>query len=425
MRLAWVVLAIAACGSEEGSVLTIRAPEGPDNVARLEIVLANPDNVETINDQRIAPKNFTGGEAVRYYRQRATAGEIDGVGHADGFTVRIEPNITSVPDKIFIPFLVAYDAQANVVGVGAVLDEALEPSAITIEGGTTRKYFVDMTALRPMDPALGMGDRESIHVICGEDRTWTSGIAWRPAATQFRLLLADRSADPDATDASTRVADLDCDAHAAPDRDCDDLRPAFHVGRHDVCDGMDQNCDGARTSVQSCVAGACSSGVQLCDDVTGQPLGGCLQSSSCACESGTLCTYCSVPYRVTSDAAKRAPCAPGVGKMKLPSCVDGDRCTVEVLSTTPPWAGYISTMPTTGFTTKLTNVANEIYIELELGTSEITGQGGASVGSLYLAISQNGQTRLLPIDIQLADALPAQTCPTITGTNLTPIACGP
>ena len=426
MRLAWMLVLVAACGMEEGSVLTIRAPEGPDGVARLEIVLAIADKVETVEGQRLAPANFAGHEAVRYYRQRATAGVIEGVGTADGFSVRIEPNIAMVPEKIFVPFLVAYDERDNVIGVGAVLDEDLEPTSITIEGGGARKYFVDMTPLEAMDPALGMGARESMHVVCGDDRKWASGVAWRPAATQLRLLLADRSEDAGATDATARAADLDCDGHAASDTDCDDLRPAFHAGRHDVCDGMDQNCDGARTTVQSCQDGTCAAGgVQLCDDRTGEPIGACLASSSCACDNGP-CAFCALTYRATQDTNKKSPCAPGVGKLKLVGCTDGAACTVEVVSTSAPWVGYVSTLPTSGFTTKITNVLDEVYIELKLGANEVAGQSGASVGSLGLAITQSGQTRLLPVDIQLTEATPVSACEVIPGTtNLHAMTCAP
>lgn len=426
MRLAWVALVVAACGSEEGSLLSVRAPEGPDGVARLEIVLANANKLETVDDQRLAPRNFAGSEVVRYYRQRATAGAIEGVGRADGFTLRIEPNITSVPEKIFIPFLVAYDAGDNVIGVGAVLDENAEPTSITIEGGMTRKYFVDMVPLKAMDPALGMAERESLNVVCGEERPWTSGIAWRPATTQLRLLLADRSLDANATDASERDADLDCDGHAATDSDCDDLRSAFHADQQDVCDGMDQNCDGARSSVQGCANNLCTEGgVQLCDDRTGQPISECVASSSCACANGA-CAFCALTFRPTADAGKKAPCVPAVGKMHFPSCTDAATCTIEVVSTTSPWVGYISTMPTSGYTTRLANVIGDVFVELKLsGTSEVMGQAGQSVGTLHLAITQGSQTRLLPVDIELADGPAVTTCQAIAGTNLYSMNCAP
>ncbi|MDQ3334107.1 MAG: putative metal-binding motif-containing protein [Myxococcota bacterium] len=393
-------------------------------MARLEIVLADAGKVETIEGQRLAPANFAGSESVRYYRQRATAGVIEGVGVADGFTVRIEPNIAMVPTQIFVPFLVAYDAQDNVVGVGAVLDENLEPTSITIEGGTARKYFVDMTRLKAMDPALGMGARESQHVVCGGDtQKWTSGIAWRPATTQLRLLLADRSQDASATDATERDADLDCDAHAA-DTDCDDLRSAFHPDRQDVCDGMDQNCDGARTTVQSCASPTCANGgVQLCDDRTGEPIGECVASSTCGCAGGA-CASCALTYKATSNLARKAPCAPAVGKMRLPNCIDGNTCTVEVLSATPPWVGYISTMPTSGFTTKLSGVIDHAYLELKLsGASDV--MAASSVGTLHLLVTQSGQTRLVPVDIQLQEDGMTTTCQAIAGTGLYAMTCAP
>jgi hypothetical protein len=190
---------------------------------------------------------------------------------------------------------------------------------------------------------------------------------------------------------------------------------------------MDQNCDGSRTTVQSCQDGTCStSGVQLCDDRTGEPIGACLANASCACENGP-CASCALTYRATQDTNKKSPCAPGVGKMKFAGCVEGAACTIEVVSTTAPWVGYISTMPTSGFTTKITNVMNEAYIELKLsGTPDVAGQSGASVGSLHLAITQSGQTRLLPVDIQLVEATPVSACQVIPGTtNLHAMTCAP
>ena len=88
MRLAWSLLVVAACGTDDGSLLEISAPDGPVNVARLEIVLANADKIEDVEDQRMAPRDFVGVEDVRYYRQRATAGVIEGVGRAHGITSR-------------------------------------------------------------------------------------------------------------------------------------------------------------------------------------------------------------------------------------------------------------------------------------------------------------------------------------------------
>jgi Putative metal-binding motif len=415
MRLAWLaLLAVAACGSEDGTILAIRAPEGPDGVARLEIVLAADGRVDAVDDQRKAPRDFAGVEAVRYYRQRATAGVIEGVGRADGFTLRIEPDLAMVPDQTFVPFLVAYDADGDVIGVGAVLGEQREPASITIEGSAMRKYFVDMVPLAAMDPALGMGDRQSMRVDCDD---WTSGIAWRPAATQLRLLLAE----PGSSDASVRALDLDCDGHAADESDCDDLRAFFHAGRQDACDGMDQNCDGARTTVQACANANCATGgVQLCDDRTGEPIGACQQTASCACTGGGPCAYCALAYKPTSNPATQTPCAPASGKMKFPACIEGAPCTIDVLSATPPWTAYLSNNPTMGFTTRITVMTGDAYIELKSGN--VIGQAGDSVGTLHLMVTQGGATRLVSVDLQLQED--AQ-CTAISGSSLYAMSCGP
>lgn len=398
MRLAYLLLLVCACGTEEGTLLTIRAPAGPDHVARLEIVLANADQatITDLADQRVAPSTLEG-ETVRYYRQRATAGAIESVGAADGFTVRIEPNLVMVPEKTFIPFLVAFDAQDNVIGVGAVLDLEGNPSTVDIESGTTVQYIVDMVALSPMDPALGMGERESMRVVC---EAWTSGIAWRPGATQLRLLLAERGTG----DATERLADLDCDGFEAKVQDCDDLRAAFNPAAAEQCDGIDSNCDAARTAVQACSATQCpGDGLQLCDDRTGEPIGACVANAQCACADGQ-CNMCMLAYRDTAVAERKAPCAPAVGKMHFPQCaVDGAPCTIEVLQGSGGWIGYIAASPTGNFSTTLANVTvGYAYLEAKLaGASDVEGQPRASIGSLNLVITQNGQSTLVPVDLRL------------------------
>jgi len=165
--------------------------------------------------------------------------------------------------------------------------------------------------------------------------------------------------------------------------------------------------------------------VQLCDDRTGQPAGACVASSSCACDLGG-CAACALSFRATADATRKSPCAPGVGKLHLPNCIDGATCNVEVLSATSPWVGYISAMPASEFTTKLSGVVGQVYIELKLsGTSDVMAQGGDSAGSLNLLVTQNNQSVLLPVDIQLLDGGLVNECQAITGTTLFAMTCTP
>lgn len=416
MRLAYLLLVVAACGTEEGTLLTIRAPDGPAGVARLQIVLASadPDAITELGGQRVAPTELAG-ETVRYYRQRATAGVIDGVGIADGFTVRIEPNVAMVPEKTFIPFLVAFDAEDNVIGIGAVLGLDGEPSTVNIESGGTLQYIADMIELRPMDPALGMRDAESMHVVCGGQ---TSGFAWRPGATQLRLLLGEG----DSADATARAADLDCDGHDATRADCDDLRATFHPGMAEHCDGIDSNCDFARTVVQSCADSQCSDGgVQLCDDRSGEAVGACVDNAQCAC-ADNACNRCTLTYVDTAALDRKAPCAPAIGKMHFPQCtLGGAPCTIEVHGS-GPWVGYIAASPTGSFSTKLADVTSGYaYLEVKLaGTSEVEGAPRASVGSLNLVITQSNQSMLVPVDLGLAEQSSARCM-----TGVDPMYCSP
>jgi hypothetical protein len=208
------------------------------------------------------------------------------------------------------------------------------------------------------------------------------------------------------------------------------LRSAFNVGKQDVCDGVDANCDGAATIVQSCNgAAACSTGVQLCDDRTGEPIGGCSATPQCACANGTTtgCNRCALAYKGTSDPGRQAPCAPGVGKMHFPQCTANDPCTFEVLPAVMPWKGFIAATATSGFSTKVTNVTTgELYIELKLTTADVMGTaGGSSVGSMFLTVTQDGESRVVGIDVELLGDAPTTQCPAITGTSTFSMSCSP
>ena len=188
---------------------------------------------------------------------------------------------------------------------------------------------------------------------------------------------------------------------------------------------MDQNCDGARTTVQPCASASCASGgTQLCDDRTGEPIGACVEDNACTCPAGG-CAYCALTYKNTSDQSKKAPCTPAVGKLKFPACVEGAACTIDVLSATPPWVGYLSTQPTSGFTTRIQNViSGDAYVELKLANvTDVPAQ--PSIGTLNLMITQAGQSRLLPVDIQLTDTNPVPMCQVISGTSMHAMTCGP
>ncbi|MEO7094368.1 MAG: putative metal-binding motif-containing protein, partial [Polyangiales bacterium] len=371
-RLSWLaVLAFAACdsGPNEGAILTFDTPDGPMTATRLEVVLANSaeDAISDVDNQRREPGSGED-DAVRYYRQRAVGGTIEGSTGLTGFQLRIEPDMTTSTDESFIPFVFAYDTD-RLIGVGAIEDENGDPTHAQITPGVVTKYTITMGAVQALDSADAAVERGMARVVSCSRRTdgggeWKSGVAWFPIADtarpngrahQLRLLLPDVSTDAMATDATTRAADLDCDAHPADKNDCDDLRGAFYNGAAESCDGLDTNCDSQRYMARSCVAtnttcsvGPAATGVQICDDDAGT-YGAC---SACMCApsgGSTSCISCTVDFTGTTASAKAA-CSPSVGKILLPMCEDSG-CTVEVATATNGWNGYISTLETGGFTT--------------------------------------------------------------------------
>ena len=320
--LSFGLIVVAACGdSQQGALLTVNAPDGPSTASRIEIVLAsaNPATIDDIPLQRQRPTDLSG-EPVRYYRQRATAGVVPiGANGMDSFAVRLEAD-GSVPDDALIPFLVARDDNNTILGIGAYLEND-RPAPVTIVPGQLLGYEITMTALTVTAGTNGIGDNQVLTVRCDG---FDSGIAWKPGATQFRLLLPDRSNDAAAVDASGRTLDMDCDGAEALHDDCDDLRSEFHIGADEVCDGLDYDCDSRRLEVVSCpVATGCNGtpGVQLCADVNaGSTIGSCARDPSCACQVNNNCNRCAIPF--TDAGQQKGLCEPYLSNpITIPVCL--------------------------------------------------------------------------------------------------------
>src|SRR4051812_32980626 len=54
----------------------------------------------------------------------------------------------------------------------------------------------------------------------------------------------DSTADSTGTDTDPGVGDEDGDGYTPSDGDCDDSNPAVNPGTAEICDGVDNNCDG-------------------------------------------------------------------------------------------------------------------------------------------------------------------------------------
>ncbi|CAN5896700.1 hypothetical protein BH11MYX3_BH11MYX3_13360 [soil metagenome] len=446
-RLACAVLVLSACGDSgpnQGAILTFDTPDGAVTATRLEVVLANasPDTIAEVDNQRREPGS-SAEDAVRYYRQRALGGVVEGMTTLAGFKLRIEPDVTTSTDESFIPFVFVYNGDA-LVGIGNVEDELGDPTHVLITPGTLTSYSIVVSPITVRDADEAAVDRGTARVVSCANRqdqaSWKSGVAWFPVADparpngrahQLRLLLPDLAKDPAATDATMREDDLDCDQHPASSNDCDDLRGAFYAGAPESCDGLDTNCDSQRFVPQgcaqtnpSCTTLGTSSGVQICDDDEGT-LSACTPSAACLCSAGggtSYCTRCVVEF--TGPTASRAACSPSVGKVLLPPTCSNAGCTVEVGGATNAWRAYIGATETASFTTKLSGVHSAVYVEAK--RSGMLPQSAGSIGEVYLLVtSAQGGTVTLPIQIEM-NSEPNTACPPVPGGNGTSrMICSP
>ncbi len=416
------MVGLVGCGSDEGAILTFEAPGGPDGAARIQIVLASAD-AETIGTgirQRTRPGGL-GEEDVVYYRQRAKGGIVEQVDTLDGFQIRIEPEIDAAPDETFIPFALIYDDASELIAVGTVEDPDGNPMPVEIREDVRIVYTMTITPLAYPGADVGLAANQGLVVGCLDDHAevWTSGVAWRPdRGPQLRLLLADLAADPDATDATTRGADLDCDAFDAAEDDCDDLRSAYHPGQDETCDGLDTDCDGRRMEVQPCTlpTSACGGmGVALCTDqganaVTTQ----CQPDPTCACLDGANggCARCIIDTRLGAvGGATRAACAPAIGKMHIDQFCEGG-CTVEIADV--EGAEVTLSATETGPFMQHIESAGVVYLRAKTSVDVPTPtMSFTSVGRVFLAITHENRTLSFNVDLEITDEITAECSPAL------------
>ncbi len=415
LGLAAVVAMVAGCSNDDGAILTFEAPSGPDGAARIQIVLASADG-ETIGTgirQRMAP-GALGEEDVVYYRQRAKGGIVDQVETIDGFQVRIEPELDAAPDEKFIPFALIFNDARELIAVGAVEDPEGNPMPVEIREDVRIEYTLTVTPVTNPGENVGLAVNQGVAVGCLDQaaEAWTSGVAWKPdTGPQLRLLLADLAADPDATDATMRGADLDCDAFDAADDDCDDLRDAYHPGQPETCDGLDTDCDGQRLEVQQCVlpnGTTCSGmGVSLCTDQGANAISTqCQPDPTCACldASGNNCARCILDTRLGSvGATTRAACAPAIGKLHLDNYCEGN-CTIEVVDVDGGFEVTVSNQEQGPFAAS-TQTPGHVYLRAKKGAQSypVPTMTFTSVGRVYLAVVHENRTAAVNVDLEITD----------------------
>lgn len=416
------VMGLVACGPDDGAILTFDAPGGPDGAARVQIVLASA-NAETIGTgirQRMQPGTLSE-EDVVYYRQRAHGGIVESVETLDGFQVRIEPELDAAPDEQFIPFALVYDAAGALIAVGAVEDPDGNPMPVAIRDNVRIEYTMTVTAVTTPGEREPLVANQGLVVGCLDDRAevWTSGVAWRPdTGPQLRLLLADLATAAEATDATTRDADLDCDDFDAADDDCDDLRDAYHPGQSETCDGLDTDCDGRQMEVQQCaLPSSCGGmGVSLCTDTGANAVATqCQPDPTCVCldSQGNDCARCIIDTRLGSvGATTRAACAPAIGKLHIDQYCQG-ACTVEVVDVEGAEA-MIAAAETGPFMARVQS-QGVVYLRAK------TGGGGfpapsmtfTSVGRVFFAITRENTTQAFNVDLEITDEVRGECQPAL------------
>ncbi len=446
MQLGWrqmrslgllLLASLAACGDNDGAVLTFATPDGPVTATRIELVRASAQEpIEA--SQRVRPGALDE-EDARYYLQRARGGVFEQPGALDGLTLRIEPETQVAPDEQFIPFALLY-AGETLVGVGTVEDANGEPTAIVIRPGMLAQYRMRVAPISPLtgdDGAISDGRARVVSCVRpGDDEAWTSGIAWKRAGHSQRRLVLARSGD----DARERGADLDCDEHDARDEDCDDLRLAFHEGQAETCDGLDTDCDEQMTEViEECPlsSGLCGgTGIAYCTEggpMNVQPvLHGCAAAPTCACDPQTgnvdLCTRCVLAYRAGEP---RPLCAPALGKLHPRGmlCEQNAPCRVEVVAVDGPFKAEVAALEAGPFDDATITGSAYVWLTLEHEDGPtIDAMPRASVGAVYLAV-RNGNGTFLPVsvDIALAEGVSGECepAPTPNQNDLVWMNCSP
>lgn len=411
---------LAAC-TDTGAHLTLVAPDGPATAETFQVVLATPDQVPEIRDQRLAPGDRST-TAVRYFLQRTLAGaETDKISDVDGFTVRIAPD-ASTTETQFIPFVLIYDRAGAITGIGTYrAGEDNLPSPILVMRDEIDKYKLRVErATQIDDPDVELLAGEVRVVTCPRDdgSAFTSGIAWHTQdGEEYRLLfpLAD------GLDATGRLLDMDCDGHeVTPEssyRDCDDTRLAYHRDAEDVCDGKDTNCDGAQTLATACnLTVSCSTfgtatspnGVQLCNDETVESTS-CHANATCACSSGSnSCRYCKIPVEpslLAPGSEAMHPCQPVVGLLNTRACSASEPCDIEILAVRGGWKVKISSPETNAFANRAYDVGENVAIKVERSEGpayELTPTDPV-MGEVDLAILTETATVYMPLQLRLDD----------------------
>jgi hypothetical protein len=422
----WLGFAALVCAcSESGAHLTLAAPNGPAKAAAFKLILATPEYVPQIANQRVSPREDAT-QTVPYFLQRTIAG-AEPIDHVDGLRIRLAPD--ALDDEKFIPFVLLYDNAGAIVGIATF---QTPPSPVLVVADEIDKYVLSVEPVTQVtdDVKPAAGQVQVVECSDDADGTFTSGIAWRPlGGGEIRVLFpADGS-----NDATGRELDLDCDQHAVSEdssgRDCDDTRGWVNRDAQEMCDGFDTNCDGMKTTIVACAGnGICPDpatgmGTAICDDRTGE-VSACMSDVQCLCANQlTGCTRCLMEYAAGSTTASFAPCQPSAGPLSTGGlCSATEPCTVEVLAVRGGWKAEVaSDLVNPSFGNGASGVGAKVMLRVKRPEGpgfEMTRQ--SSLGEVDLLITtKDGASHFKAVDLGPVGDAPV-TCDA-TG----PLYCSP
>ncbi len=427
-RLLLLVATASAC-ADTGAHLTFVAPEGPPGAQAYRVVLAAPDKVDVVPDQRTDTSPAAASQTVTYYRQRTTAGEsMTSVKSVDGLTLRIAPE-GDFEGTTFVPFVLFYDGAGEITGIGTFHgSDTTGPAKILVLPDEIDKYEIAVEPVTQVTDTDKAAAGQVMVVDCyHDDQTpYASGIVWRPkAGGELRLLFPDDGG----LDATGRELDLDCDAHPvmadSAGRDCDDSRAWFHRDAGETCDGNDTNCDGLQSLAVACPASSTNgtvcadamtqTGIAICDDRTGT-VGACQSDPGCLCAAGLQgCTKCKVSIDAGSVPGAIKPCQPGIGMLSTQNRCEAGACTVEVLAVRGPWKVEVAApVASPAFGSRAQNVTSQFMIKAKAFSGELMATPGDPIGEVDLLISSGTAQHYVGVQLETLET-PA-TCQGSNGT---------
>ncbi len=160
---------------------------------------------------------------------------------------------------------------------------------------------------------------------CGTNRICSAGQCL-PVHTYYKDADGDGYGDP----AVTIQAVSPPGGYVTNSQDCDDTNAAIHPGATEICNGLDDNCDGLVDNGATCTGGAtCSATVHAC-----VPLSQCSSPGTTACSSGSLSTCVdkggwlgwNTTECTTGQCADATSCLAANCYITNASCTQGGQC---------------------------------------------------------------------------------------------------